>query len=281
MEQRTQDWLELRKTKITSSDAAPLLGVCPYKSPYQLYLEKKGIIDSKPQTEAMAYGERMEPLSLQYFINETKIDMSPEVIVKDWQMTSLDGFNPEKKVFLEIKNRYSSEAKHLEALDGRIPEADRPQFAHHFLSTDCPDGYFMSCYMTSKVIIFVPRETFKESYFNELNEKEYEFYERLQKNEPPEQTNRDFVIRDDQEIVEAADKWKHFKEQSDYYSAQEKLYRDNLISKCEGKSTEVSSIKISKLIKRGNIDYTIIPELKGVELEKYRKNTIDYWRIAG
>jgi putative phage-type endonuclease len=40
--QNTDEWLEWRKTGLTASDAAVLLGTSPYKTPYQLWQEKTG-----------------------------------------------------------------------------------------------------------------------------------------------------------------------------------------------------------------------------------------------
>jgi len=33
-------------------------------------------------------------------------------------------------------------------------------------------------------------------------------------------------------------------------------------------------------LRKGTVDYTKIPEIQGVDLEKYRKKAVSFWRIA-
>lgn len=54
------EWLELRKKSIGGSDAATILGLNPFSSPYALWLEKKGESTEKPETEAMRQGTDLE-----------------------------------------------------------------------------------------------------------------------------------------------------------------------------------------------------------------------------
>ncbi len=59
-EMSREDWLALRKQSIGGSDAAAVIGESPWKSPFTLYAEKKGLIDDKVTSEAMRQGTDLE-----------------------------------------------------------------------------------------------------------------------------------------------------------------------------------------------------------------------------
>ena len=62
------DWLEVRKTGIGGSDAAASVGLCPYKSQLELWLEKTGRDaglekpDSTDTSEPVYWGTVLEPI---------------------------------------------------------------------------------------------------------------------------------------------------------------------------------------------------------------------------
>ncbi|QIK80570.1 YqaJ viral recombinase family protein [Lysobacter sp. HDW10] len=61
-----QQWLDVRKGGIGSSDAAAAVGLCPYKSPLELWMEKTGRAESDPRKpnwdSPMYWGTLLEPL---------------------------------------------------------------------------------------------------------------------------------------------------------------------------------------------------------------------------
>ena len=55
-----EQWLELRKKGIGGSDAGAILGLNPYVSAFQVYCDKKGLIEEKDDNEAMRQGRDLE-----------------------------------------------------------------------------------------------------------------------------------------------------------------------------------------------------------------------------
>lgn len=97
-EPRSPVWHAIRQQGIGGSDVAALLGISPYKSAYQLYLEKRGEYDPLTETETrqMYWGRRHESLILEEYAIETQ----REVIVPGgvfrhvdmpFMLASLDG----------------------------------------------------------------------------------------------------------------------------------------------------------------------------------------------
>ena len=54
------EWLALRRTGIGGSDAATVVGLNPYSSPYYLFCDKRGELAEKADTEAMRQGRDLE-----------------------------------------------------------------------------------------------------------------------------------------------------------------------------------------------------------------------------
>lgn len=55
-----QQWLEDRRTGIGGSDAASILGLNPWSSPYEVWADKLGLLPEKEDNEAMRQGRDLE-----------------------------------------------------------------------------------------------------------------------------------------------------------------------------------------------------------------------------
>ena len=47
-----------------------------------------------------------------------------------------------------------------------------------------------------------------------------------------------------------------------------------------GKSCVGGGVKVSSVVRKGHVDYSSIPELAGVDLEKYRKSPTEFIKIT-
>lgn len=111
-----EQWLEERKKGIGGSDAAAVLGLSKWKTPYQLWLEKTGQDDESfdIDSDPMFWGRLLEPVIRQHYSNLTGLS----VIVLDSMMWSeeypfifadFDGLAVEdSSKILEIKTARSS-----------------------------------------------------------------------------------------------------------------------------------------------------------------------------
>lgn len=68
------EWLALRK--LGASDSPAALNISPYKTPYQLWCEKTGLIDPFTGNERTKWGERLESVVAQAFGDETGTTLS-------------------------------------------------------------------------------------------------------------------------------------------------------------------------------------------------------------
>lgn len=274
IEQGSEEWLKLRKTKITATDAPPIMGVSPWKNLSKLYQEKISEKNNTFITSRMQRGIDLEPIARDLFTLQTGIVVQPMIVSIGWAMASLDGFNQADSAIVEIK--CPSNADHSIALSGKIPNHYYPQLQHQIYVTGFSGCYYFSFDGIDGVAVFVERD---DEYIDELIKKEKEFYECLINRTPPFQN--DYIQRNDKEWEEYAQKWKQLTDSIKFLEKEEELMRKHLID-LGGSSSHVKGggISLCQITRKGMIDYSRIPELKTVDIEKYRKESTTNWRIT-
>lgn len=180
--QGSPEWLELRKTKITATDASQIMGVSPWKTIHQLYKEKTGGKEPEKKTQAMQRGLDLEPNARALFSIITGIEIEPKVIIKEWQMASLDGISHCGQI-VEIK--CAGPRDHYIALEGKIPKHYYPQLQHQMHVCDVECMFYFSYDGVAGVVVMVDRD---DEYIKRLIEKEWDFYQCLLTKTPPEKT---------------------------------------------------------------------------------------------
>lgn len=113
------EWRERRRKFIGGSDAPAIMGVCPFKSPLQVWAAKQGLdyVDDL-QTEAMGWGNRLEPViceALSERLGEPVRRWDQDLIVihptRQWQACTPDAFVGEgQDRLVEIKTTSSYRA---------------------------------------------------------------------------------------------------------------------------------------------------------------------------
>jgi putative phage-type endonuclease len=276
--QGSPEWLALRKTKITATDAPVIMGVSPWKTKYQLYQEKISSKNNDAKNFQMQRGIDLEPIAREYFKIKTSIEVLPEVKfhpTENWLMASLDGFNDQHKIILEIKCQ--GEADHSTALDGKIPDHYYPQLQHQMMVCNIPEMYYLSFDGLDGAMIKV---TMDREYTNDLFKKEKEFYECLKTKTPPDLCEKDYLERTDEIWKLCATKWKAISSEIKSLEDQEKELRNQLIQLSGQYNTKGSGIRLCQIQRKGNVDYSSIPQLKDINLDIYRKPASSSWRLT-
>ena len=70
----TKDQLEQRKKGIGASEAASVLGLNPYRTPLEVWMQKKGLIETL-ETPAMRLGTRLEPVIAEMYQEATGFEL--------------------------------------------------------------------------------------------------------------------------------------------------------------------------------------------------------------
>jgi len=276
-QQNSPEWLEMRKNKIGASDAPVIMEVSPYKTPYQLW-EEKVFSTKTTQNSSMKRGLDLEDQARQELEKITGLFFLPEVKFHSsfsWMIASLDAVDPEGKYIAEIK--CPNRADHAIALSGQVPEKYIPQLQHQLEVCGLDMGYYFSFDGTQGVLVKVFRN---DNYIKKMIEKEKRFWECLQEFSPPEMNDRDYEKREEYLWGTAAEEWISVNKQLKDLEKKEKNLRDTLISISNSRNSIGYGVKLTKIIRKGNIDYDSIPELSEVNLEKYRKCPSSFYKIT-
>ena len=141
----TEQQREERKLGIGGSDMPIILGLSSYKTPYQLYLEKIGEVDtSQEMTEFQYWGHALEGIIRDEFAKRNNVVVeTPDTCVHpfhDYLRGNVDGFIPAWNAVLEVKCS-SGFMAHEWGEDGSdtIPMQYLVQVAHYCatLNADC------------------------------------------------------------------------------------------------------------------------------------------------
>jgi putative phage-type endonuclease len=147
VEQGSESWLALRRSKITATDCAAIMGKSRYKSPHMVWLDKMGQID-RVDSAAMKRGRELEPEALAFFNQKYGCNCKPTVALSDkypWQMASFDGWDSEKKILVEIK--CPGEAVFRDAQAGWLQDEYGWQCLHQLAVNDETDRNLLFYYL--------------------------------------------------------------------------------------------------------------------------------------
>lgn len=131
-------WLEERRKGIGGSDIAAIMGLSPWKTPYQIYREKRKEVDAWQGNEATDWGKRQEPVIRQWYSDTTgRCVRLPEKILfhskYPFMLASLDGFTDDPRG-VEIKTARSSKGWG-EPGTNEIPDYYTLQVQHYMVVT--------------------------------------------------------------------------------------------------------------------------------------------------
>lgn len=277
--QQSEEWLEMRRTRLGASDAPIVMEVSPWSTPYQLWQQKLNLVPAKPKNKAMLHGIKKEDEARTLFIIETGIPVKDEVVFhrhNSWMMASLDGISADRKTIVEIK--CAGETDHNTASLGQVPEKYYPQLQHQLEVCDLDMAYYFSYRAPDDTVLLkVYRD---EKYIKRMIQLEEEFWECVTSFVAPKMSEKDYQIMDNDIWMQTAEEWRNVSRDLTQLEKREKELRESLLSQCAKKSAIGGGLRVSQVFRKGNIEYSKIPQLEGVDLDKYRKETIETWRFT-
>lgn len=286
--QGTEAWKNYRNNRVGSSDAAAILGISPWQTSWGLYMQKLGLIPDKKITPNMQYGIDNEEYARNSFCDKSGIKVYPTVVNSKkyhWMIASLDGVSKDGKTAIEIK--WPNNEVYQMAVNGQVPKYYYCQIQHQIYCLELESMWYScwqskwceekNCYEKYGVDLFIERS---ETYIQNMIEKELEFWNGLQKLEPPQLSDRDYVEMHSERWENACDGYKKANEK--FQEAEEDLghWKQILMTLSEDKNAIGCGIKLQKIVRKGNVDYKAIPQLQEVDLDKFRKNNSIFWKVS-
>lgn len=138
---------EQRRFGIGASDSPIIMGYSNYKTPYELYCEKIGLIEADDEvTEQQYWGNALEPLIIKRFAEENNVDITfPDTVYHpkyNFIFANLDGYIASENAVVEAKsvNSYQRKEWDMQLRDG-IPMSYLIQIAKQCLIMNASRGY--------------------------------------------------------------------------------------------------------------------------------------------
>lgn len=275
LSQGSKEWIAYRKLKVMASEAPTVMGLSKYETPYKLWQRKLGLIEDKEQTPAMKRGIELEPIARNLFNMDNMSNFQPIVAESDsyeFLAASLDGY--ENGEVLEIK--CNGEKNHALAMNGSIPPDHYCQMQVQMFVTDSLKGYYFSFDGNDGKKIEVE---FDPQYCQNMIPRLKDFYKQLICFEAPTLQKGDYKEMENMEWKTLADGYILLEKEIKAREEKKDVIRKQLIAMAGDTNCFGAGIKLQKTITRGRVTYENIPELKGVNLDPYRKESTVSWRI--
>lgn len=181
-------WLEFRNKGIGGSDSATIVGLNPWKSQFQLWLEKTGQVEQEDlsDNEKVYWGKTLEQVVADRFCELTGKKVRKNGLLQhceyDYLLASVDRMVVGENAGLECKTANTFAAKDWE--EDKLPVSYYLQCQHYMLVTGCEKWYIAVLIGGQKFIWKeVPRN---EEDINGLLEAYKEFWHKVQNNIMPD-----------------------------------------------------------------------------------------------
>jgi putative phage-type endonuclease len=289
--QRTPEWHQWRNSGVSASEADVVLGRSPYKTPFRLFAEKKGLIlpDNLDRNPHVRSGIRLEPVARSAFENRHNTMLLPMCAESDehpFIRASFDGID-DNGIPVEIKAptennfrdaQFTEDSESIFGLtekDFRDVQQNRTQsklykryycqVQQQILVADS-DRAWLSLYLNEREFLDIPIPR-DDALINQLIFEARKFWEYLNSNSPPERDPaRDIYIPSGSEL----DKWNVLA--CSYHSAEEMIL--DYKSKMKALEKEQSEVEISLLQLMGDFAHA---ESAGLRVSRYlQQGSIDF-----
>ena len=288
MEQRSQEWLDWRKSKIGASEIPIILGESPYCTPYVLWQKKLGFIENNSDNFAMKRGRDLESIVLSMVNEKLKANFVPATIVHDefeWASASLDGIDLEKMLILEIK--CPNKDDHELASNGKVPKHYFPQVQWQLFVSGIHKGFYASYNSGDLQVVSVEYD--EEYIVNQVMPKACEFLVCIRELIAPALSENDYVQMVSDEFAHCAEEWKTAENMAKVYTEKEKYYKNKLIELSDDSNCQGYGIKLQRVNREGSVDWKDLweniidafPEVsEKFSPESFKKQGIGYWKIS-
>ncbi len=280
MEQGTEAWLQMRKGKVTASKIPIIMGESPYQTAFSLWQQEMGL---EPIPEAGAHMKRglaIENEARDFLLFSTGIKFEPKTVVHPDHpkfMASLDGISECERYICEIKN--NNLAFHMAAVESdKIPYFHQLQMQWQMYVTGTQTCYYLSYRPPEGVHILYKRD---DELIEKMVEAAHAFLRCLDDGTPPPLTDKDYVdLSDDLQLKLHIEEYRYYSEKEKSAKAAAENCREMIIERSGKKNCRGEGWKVTHYTIKGRVDYDAIPELNGVDINKYRKPGSTSYRIT-
>ena len=263
---------------IGASDAPVIMGETPFKTPRTLWSIKTGRMQEDPAGPAARRGRELERFARRAYERRTGIQMEPLCLVHqefEWMRASLDGLSFDGSTLVEIKCPLSLRDR-ASAQEGRIPSQYHAQLQHQLEVSGAEQAHYWSFHGSDGILIEIHPD---REYAKRLVEAEAAFWQLVKENRWPELANEELDLSADPKWRHTALRYREVRLRLENAAFEEHKLRATLGRMATARRTYGCGVEVLKSSRKGAVDYSAVPELRGVNLEPYRKPPVAVVKI--
>ncbi len=182
-----EEWVKARRETLGGSDAAAIMGLSPYESPFHVYMDKVGLLPEKEDSEAMRQGRDLEEYVARRFAEETgkKVRRCNAILYNPlypFAHANVDRLLAGEDAGLECKTTSVLNLKKFK--DGTYPDNYYVQCVHYMAVTGAKRWYLAVLVLGKEFKIFQIERNEEE--IAALMKEEEAFGRRIREGIPPE-----------------------------------------------------------------------------------------------
>lgn len=272
LQANTPAWLAWRQGGIGASEASVLWGDNKWSSLTELYAKKVHPLEESKANWAQQRGHDLEPVARAYMEDYLGVALevvSMESIAHPFLRASLDGFNADHGIIVEIK--CPGKEDHAIAQSGRIPVYYGHQLQQQMLVAGVSVAYYCSYVEPAQGQPVVLKVSADPAWQAEHLRRSALFWNHVQKQvEPPPYSI--WMLPE----IERANVLSHIKRYTrsqrliDKLAAKQKESEKALLDLFPA-TADLGELQVQHYTRLGQVDYAAVPELKGVDTDFYRK----------
>lgn len=278
MIQGSEEWHKWRREGIGSSDVSAILGLCPYNTPLNVYESKVFDDRNSDSNPAIEKGHDLEPRARAALEIQKEKNFLPTVLQHEslpFLRCSLDGMSEDGKEICEIKYVGKDHYKKIKA--GEISEHHMVQMQYQLFLSGAEKCHYVAYYKPA------PKSKDKEEIHilevePDLDQIEIIFKEvksfwneSVLKRNPPALSERDCLEVLDKDLLDDMKEYRKTALEIKNLESTLKEIKDRIEEKVPHDNCRGAGIHVRKYTRKGNVDYSKIPNLEGVNLDDYRK----------
>jgi putative phage-type endonuclease len=277
LKQNTPEWHRWRLEGIGASDAPVVMGEAPFRTRRFLWSVKTGLAKESAVGPAARRGRALEHTARSAYERYTGIQIKPLCLVHDglkWMRASLDGLSFDGTIALEVKCPWGNRDR-AALREGRIPHHYYAQVQHQLEVLGVEELHYWSFDGRAGTLVKVRHD---REYVAKLLEAETAFWLRVVERHWPDEGD-ELNLSNNLQWRSAASRYRMAKLKLDHAAREEQYAREELEMLATARRTYGCGTEVLRSFRRGAIEYSRIPELRGVDLEPYRKTPVGLVRI--
>jgi putative phage-type endonuclease len=270
LHQNTPAWHRWRRQGIGSSDAPVIMGDARFRTRRLLWSVKTGAEKETTAGPPAWRGRALEQAARRAYERELAVQMEPLCLVHEqykWMRASLDGLSFDGSVVLEIKCPLNPHDIR-KAKEGRVPAHYYAQLQHQLEVTSATEAHYWSFDGRAGVLV---RVTPDREYIKHLIETEAEFWRLVEEKCWPDAASEELDLSSHPSWRSTALAYRAARISAEQSRLEEQRLRAILGKLATARRTYGCGVELIKNWRKGAVEYSAVPELRGVDLEQYRK----------